>query len=184
MKAPQLTVGLVGCEHISFSRYLHRAGNPVIRIHKLDDIKKCDAILIDVRDEELSDVVLDLLPGVREGQIIIHTCPCQPVQALQPLADYLTYCAAVVPLNPQGSLFFIDAIDELSAEVVQLLITELYRAAEPDGEAPRFLPAGPRTAYDALRVINNARQAMRTVMTALGPAEGRLLLEELLQELS
>lgn len=184
MRAPQLTVGLVGCEHISLIQYIHKAGNPVIRVNTLDDIKKCDAILLDVRDEELTDVVLDLLPGVRQGQIIIHTCPCQPVQALQPLADYLTYCAAVVPLNPQATLFYFDAIDELSSEVVQLLITELYRAAEPNGEAPRFLPAGPRTAYDALRVINNAHQAMSTVMTALGPVEGRLLLKELLQELS
>lgn len=184
MNAPRVNVGLIGSEHISFSRYLSQAGNPVERIQDLDGAKNYDAILIDVRDEELSDVVLDLVPRVREGQIIIHTCPGQPAEALQPLADYLTFCAAVVPLNPQGTLFFCDAVDELAANLIELLVMEVCQAAHPDRVAPRILSHGPHTATEALTVIDNARDAMRAVMGTLGPAEGQIILSELLREQS
>lgn len=184
MNAPRVKVGLIGSEHISFSRYLSNAGNPVERIQDLDDIKNFEAILIDVRDDELSDVVLDLVPRVREGQIIIHNCPGQPAEALQPLADYLTFCAAVVPLNPQGTLFFCEALGELAENLIELLVMEVCQAAAPGRVAPRILSHGPRTAKEALAVIENARSAMRAVMGTLGPAEGQIILAELLREQS
>lgn len=137
MRGPRLRVGVLADEHdeIDLGRQLAAVGHEVSWLHHVDEVHDRELILLSVRDEDLPDLVEELSPGARRGQIYLHTSIGYGAQVLDPLEPTGALVVAAHPLNEK--LWAVGAVDELGETVVELLVGELGGQALTIAETQR-----------------------------------------------
>ncbi|RNE49880.1 hypothetical protein [Corynebacterium alimapuense] len=126
MRAPRMRVGVIGDQLDEDLPGQLRALGHEVSVSEgatLADSEHFDLIVIEAGEQSLPDLVDDLVPTVRRGQIYLHTCLAHGVQILDPLETSGAVVIAAARLGAQR--WAVTTVDELGQTIAELLIGEL-----------------------------------------------------------
>ena len=170
---PRLRVGVIGSGRVGavLGAALRRTGHSVVACSARSDLSRvraeallpgvpiapppdvaaqCDLLLLTVPDDRLPEVVADLVPAVREGQIVMHVSGRLGLAALAPLGGVLPIAAHPVMTFTGTSLdlerledcpFGVTAPDAVRP-IAEALVVEM-------GGEPVWVEEGSRALYHA-----------------------------------
>lgn len=151
MRAPRMRVAVVGDS--TYGRVLANgmaeAGHSVSGLTDFDQALEYDALILAVADNLLARVVEQLRGRIRSGQIVIHTCLAQGVQALDDVETQGAVVAAMAPVTAER--WALTAFDELGQTVAGLILGELGLTAVDKTDSER----GPLAAYAAYTAMTS-----------------------------
>lgn len=155
MRGPRLTVGVLADEddELDLGRLLSLAGHQVSWLHSADEASDYELVVLSVRDDDLRDLIEELAPAARRGQMFLHTTLGQGVQIFDPLEPTGALVLAAHPLH--GDLWAIGAADELGETVIELLIAELGGQALLVAETQRARLAAAMSYVGFLETVRN-----------------------------
>lgn len=169
MRAPRLTVGafIDETDDTKFAESLHGVGHDVTSLNDPEEAADYELIVLSVRETDLPDLVRQLAPQARRGQIYLHTCLGYGVQVLDDVETHGAVVAAAHPLTPE--FWVTAATDELGETIVELLVGELGGDARAVPDTQRARLAAARTHLSFVETVR--RDATTMLAEALGNIE-------------
>lgn len=153
MRGPRLRVGVLADENdeVDLGLLLSSVGHEVSWLNSSDEARDFELVVLSVQDEELPDLIEELAPDARRGQMFLHTSIGHGVQLFDPLETSGALVLAAHPLNDK--LWAIGAADELGETVVELLVGELGGQALLINETQRARLAAAMTYTSFLETV-------------------------------
>lgn len=166
MRAPRLTVGVLADEddEVDFGLLLSAVGHDVSWLHAAHEARDFELVVLSVRDDRLPDLIEELAPDARRGQMFLHTSLGHGVQVLDPLEPTGALVLAAHPLN--DDLWAIGAADELGETVIELLVAEIGGQSVPVSETQRARLAAGMSYVGFVETVRN--DAFTLLSEALG----------------
>lgn len=155
MRGPRLKVGVLADadDEIDLGRLLSVAGHEVSWLHSADEARDFELVVLSVRDDDLRDLIEELAPAARRGQMYLHTSLGHGVQIFDPLEPTGALVLAAHPLHDE--LWAVGAADELGETVIELLIAEVGGQSLLVAETQRARLAAAMTYVGFLETVRN-----------------------------